>query len=106
MHLCSSRLTLLPLAVLSGSLFACAPLPQHYVNATHPNYGAREYLAQLGQCRNENSVAMVTTVQYETNSIGRVNEVQTDGCMTRLGWAPASAAVTWSPPLYFWWPYW
>ena len=94
------------LAGLAGSLFACAPLAQHYVNTTHPNYGATEYLAQLGQCRNENSVAMITRVQYHTASIARSNEDQADGCMTRLGWAPASAAIAWSPQLYFWWPYW
>jgi hypothetical protein len=102
MRVSSLHCRLVPLAVLSGTLFACAPLPQSYMNSTHPHYGSPEYLADLAHCRNENSVAVGTTIQYETHSTVRVNEVQTYGCMTRRGWVPASTAVAWSPPLYWW----
>lgn len=92
----------LPLAALLEALAGCAPLPQSYLNTTHPHYGATEYLADLSQCRNESS-SVVTSIQDETHSTARVNDVQTEGCMSRHGWAPASTAIAWSPPLY-WWP--
>ena len=93
------------LAVLSSVLFACTPLPQRYLNSAHPHYGSSEYLADLARCRSENSTAIVTTVDDESYSAVRVNEVQVEGCMTRLSWAPVSTAVAWSPPLYRW-PVW
>ena len=93
------------LAVLSSVLFACTPLPQRYLNSAHPHYGSPEYLSDLARCRNENSTAIVTTVDDESYSAVRVNEVQVEGCMTRLSWAPVSTAVAWSPPLYRW-PVW
>ena len=93
------------LAVLSSVLFACTPLPQRYLNSAHPHYGSSEYLSDLTRCRNENSTAIVTTVDDYSHSAVRVNEVQAEGCMTRHGWAPVSTAVAWSPPLYRW-PVW
>jgi hypothetical protein len=90
------------LAGLSGVLFACTPLPQRYQNTVHPQYGDSEYLSDLTHCRNENSAAVVTTVDYLTHSTVRVNEVQAGGCMTRHGWEPVSTADAWSPPLWRW----
>jgi hypothetical protein len=89
-------------AISAGVLCACVPQPQRYQNSVHPQYGAAEFMADLSRCRNENSTALVTTVDYQTHSTVRVNEVQTEGCLTRHGWEPASTAVSWLPPLYQW----
>ena len=105
MRYSSPRCRLAQLAVLSNVLFACTLLPQYYLNSAHPQNGAGEYLSDLTQCRNENAAAVVTTVDDETHSAVRVNEVQTEGCMTRHGWEPVSTAVAWSPPLWLW-PIW
>jgi hypothetical protein len=100
------RRRLAQLLMLSNVLFAaCTPLPQRYLNSLHPHYDSGNFLSDLTQCRNENAPAIVTTFDYETHSVARVNEVQVDGCMTRHGWEPVSTAVAWSPPLWRW-PVW
>jgi hypothetical protein len=99
------RCRLAYLAVLSSVLGACTPQPipvaQHYLNTLHPQYGATEYIADLTQCRNENSAAVVTTVAYyQTYSAVRTNEVQAGGCMSRHGWEQVANTPSWSPPLW------
>ena len=59
-------------------------------------------LSDLTRCRNENAAAVVTTVDDETHSAVRVNEVQTEGCMTKAWLGAVSTAVAWSPPLWLW----
>jgi len=84
------------LAILSGVLCACTPLPTRYLNSVHPQYGNEEYLSNLAQCRNENSTVVVSILDYALlpATVG-VNEVKADGCMSRHGWEPASSSVSW-----------
>ena len=88
-------------AVLSGILCACvpAPVPVRYLNAAHPQYGNEEYLSDLAQCRNENSTVVVSILYYAVlpAAVG-MDEGKADGCMSRHGWQPAPASVSW-----MWW---
>jgi hypothetical protein len=89
------------LTALSGTLFACAPLPPYYTNTANPQYGAAEYQSDLQRCRTQSSAAVVTDVNYEISSTVRVNELQVGGCMARHGWQQVSNSNAWSPPLYW-----
>ncbi len=85
-------------AVLSG-LCACAPLPQHYVNSVHPEYGLPAYMSDLGQCRDLSSTQVVSTLtdyyyDYPSRSAVAVDHVKANGCMTRRGWEPAPTSVS------------
>ena len=82
------------LALLSGVLSACAPLPERYLNSVHPQYGNEEYRSDLAQCRNENSTVVVSILYYSVlpATVG-VNEAKADGCMSRHGWEPAPTSV-------------
>ena len=83
------------LAVLAGVLCACAPLPQRYLNSANPRYGVTEYMSDLSECRIENSTAVVIIVDYAVQPAAGVDEVKTDGCMSRRGWQPAPNSVSW-----------
>jgi hypothetical protein len=83
--------------LISGTLYACAPLPpERYLNSVHSQYGNGEYLSDLAQCRNENSTVVVSVLDYTLlpATVG-VEEVKANGCMARHGWESASPAVFW-----------
>jgi hypothetical protein len=82
------------LAILSGVLCACVPLPERYLNSAHPQYGNEEYISDLARCRNENSTVVVSILGYALlpATVG-ANEVKAEGCMSRHGWEPAPSSV-------------
>jgi hypothetical protein len=84
------------LAILSGVICACVPLPERYLNSAHPQYGNEEYIFDLAQCRNENSTVVVSILDYALlpATVG-VNEVKAEGCMSRHGWEAAPSSVSW-----------
>jgi hypothetical protein len=92
----SSRSRWAHLAILSGVICACVPLPERYLNSAHSRYGNEEYISDLAQCRNENSTVVVSILDDALlpATVG-VNEVKADGCMSRHGWEPAPSSVSW-----------
>ena len=52
-----------------------------YENASHPNYGAAEYSADLAQCRNRSVTMVVSTQAYNVQSGAGVDEMKTNACM-------------------------
>jgi hypothetical protein len=86
------------LAVPLFVLCACVP-PQRYENISHLNYGAREYGADLAQCRSR-SATTVAIIQgnYVLSGVG-VDEVSANACMAVQGWQQAPPSVTGITPL-------
>jgi hypothetical protein len=84
------------LAILSGVLCACVPVPERYLNSGHPQYGNEEYMSDLEQCRKESTTTVVSILNYALlpAAVG-VNEVKADGCMSRHGWVPAPTSISW-----------
>ena len=82
------------LAALSG-LYGCAPLPERYLNSVHPEYGAAQFVADLGRCRDGASTEVVTTLgaYYPPQSAVEVDEANVVGCMARHGWRSAPPSV-------------
>ena len=82
------------LAALSG-LYGCAPVPERYVNSVHPEYGAAQFAADLGLCRDEASTQVVSTlsVYYPPQSTVEVDESKVGACMARHGWRAAPPSV-------------
>jgi hypothetical protein len=86
------------LAVPLFVLCACVP-PQQYENISHLNYGAREYSADLAQCRSRSATTVVSTFGYNVQSGVGVDEVKTNACMATQGWQQAPPSVTGIVPL-------
>jgi hypothetical protein len=86
------------LAVPLFVLCACLP-PQRYENVSHLNYGAREYGADLAQCRHRSATTVaITQGNYVQSGVG-VDEVSTNACMAAQGWQQAPPSVTGITPL-------
>ena len=68
------------LAALSG-LCGCAPFPERYLNSVHPEYGAAQFVADLGLCRDGASTEVVTT-------LGVYYPPQSDPCSRSCGRRP------------------
>jgi hypothetical protein len=86
------------LAVFIFVLCACSP-PSRYENASHPNYGAAEYSANLAQCRNRSVTVVVSTQGYYAQSGVGVDEVKANACMSAQGWQQAPPSVSGVTPL-------
>jgi hypothetical protein len=82
----------LHLAVPLLLVSACS-LPQHYQNTAHPNYGSREFSADLAQCRNRSTTVVVTTSGYDVQSGVGVDEGRVNACMAAQGWQQAPPSV-------------
>jgi hypothetical protein len=82
------------LAALSG-LCSCAPLPERYLNSVHPEYGAAQFVADVGLCRDRASTEVVSTLggYYPPQSTVEVDEASVLGCMARHGWRSAPPSV-------------
>ena len=79
-------------------LCACVA-PLHYENSSHSNYGAREYSADLAQCRHRSVTMVVSTQGYNVQSGVGVDEVKTNACMEQQGWQQAPPSVSGIAPL-------
>jgi len=76
----------------AGLAFLCLGLadctPAHYINPTHPEYGAADYDRDLAACRQENSHT-VTIVGYDDKTETKVDEDAAKACLAKRGWQPA-----------------
>ena len=86
------------LAIPLFILGACV-LPRPYENISHLNYGAREYSADLAQCRNRSVTTVAITQGNNVFSGTGVDEVRTNACMATQGWQQAPPSVTGITPL-------
>ena len=86
------------LAVPLFVLCACVT-PQRYKNISHLNYGAREYGADLAQCRSRSATTVaIAQGNYVQSGVG-VDEVSTNACMAAQGWQQAPPSVIGITPL-------
>ena len=99
MHHHSTPTRWLHLAVLLLGLCACTLPTYHYRNAAHANYGAKEFSADLTQCRNRSATVVVSTQGYDLQSGVGVDEVKTNACMAAQGWQPAPLSISGIVPL-------
>jgi hypothetical protein len=82
------------LAGLYG-LCGCAPFPERNLNSVHPDYGAAQFVADVGLCRDGALTEVVSTLggYYPPQSAVEVDEASVVSCMARHGWRSAPPSV-------------
>src|SRR5690348_3861934 len=78
-----------------GVLCGCTPLPDRYVNSAHPEYGARQFVTDVGVCRQRASTQVVSALPgyYPPQSAVEVDDSKVGACKARNGWQTAPPSV-------------